>query len=149
MENRVKKKINGYFNVFKDDIVNQLSEVNDPELKLKLVSYISEYPRMNFTDEDFSKRKRVKNHVPEYDRCGAKRADGLQCTRRKKDSDMFCGTHLKGTPHGEIGHEILNARKKVELTLHETNGISHYTDDTGKQYSAEMVLSIGNENKTK
>ena len=31
MENRVKKKINGYFNVFKDDIVNQLSEVNDPE----------------------------------------------------------------------------------------------------------------------
>jgi hypothetical protein len=149
MENRVKKKINGYFNVFKDDIVNQLSEVNDPELKLKLVSYISEYPRMNFTDEDFSKRKRVKNHVPEYDRCGAKRADGLQCTRRKKDSDMFCGTHLKGTPHGEIGHEILNARKKIELTLHETNGISHYTDDTGKQYSAEMVLSIGNENKTK
>jgi hypothetical protein len=149
MENRVKKKINGYFNVFKDDIVNQLSEVNDPELKLKLVSYISEYPRMNFTDEDFSKRKRVKNHVPEYDRCGAKRADGLQCTRRKKDSDMFCGTHLKGTPHGEIGHEILNARKKVELTLHETNGISHYTDDTGKQYSAEMVLSIGNENKKK
>uniref|UniRef100_A0A6C0LG07 Uncharacterized protein n=1 Tax=viral metagenome TaxID=1070528 RepID=A0A6C0LG07_9ZZZZ len=149
MENRVKKKINGYFNVFKDDIVNQLSEVNDPELKLKLVSYISEYPRMNFTDEDFSKRKRVKNHVPEYDRCGAKRADGLQCTRRKKDSDMFCGTHLKGTPHGEIGHEILNARKKIELTLHETNGISHYTDDTGKQYSAEMVLSIGNENKKK
>ena len=62
---------------------------------------------------------------------------------------MFCGTHLKGTPHGEIGHEILNARKKIELTLHETNGISHYTDDTGKQYSAEMVLSIGNENKTK
>ena len=52
--------------------------------------------------EDFQKRKRVKNVVPQFERCGAKRANGEQCTRRKKDDSCFCGTHVKGTPHGEV-----------------------------------------------
>ena len=47
------------------------------------------------------KRKRVKNVVHLSDRCCAKRANGEQCTRRRKDTTTeYCGTHLKGTPHG-------------------------------------------------
>ena len=59
--------------------------------------------------EDFIKRKRIKNIVPNYERCIAKRANGEQCTRRNKNGEQFCGTHIKGTPHGII--DINNTSK--------------------------------------
>jgi hypothetical protein len=146
MENRIKKKVTSYINQFKDDIVTemnslQLNEDGNNEKMQKLAHYVTTYTRLNLLDDDFSKRKRVKNHVPQYDRCTAKRADGCQCTRRKKDSDNYCGTHLKGTPHGEIMQSEGDKKKKVELTIINDKGISHYVDANGKQFSAEMVMN--------
>ena len=40
--------------------------------------------------------------VPSSERCMAKRANGEQCTRRKKQDSCYCGTHTKGTPHGTV-----------------------------------------------
>lgn len=144
MENRIRKKVNGFLNKFKDDIIIKLSgsnELSDTDLS----NYISNYPRLNLNEDDFSKRKRVKNHVPEYDRCGAKRADGCQCTRRKKDGQHYCGTHLKGTPHGEISIESDKQMKKIELqVITDINGISHYYDEKNTQYPAELVLNACN-----
>lgn len=145
MENRIKKKVAGYTNQFKDDLISEIHKLNEESNEFnsqKLLGFIANYSRLNFNDDDFSKRKRVKNHVPEYDRCGAKRADGLQCTRRKKCDHQYCGTHLKGTPHGEVSVNIVKPKKKVELTLVNVDGIIHYVDDNGKQYSAESVLNI-------
>lgn len=146
MENRIKKKVTSYINKFKDDIVTemnglQLNVDGNTEKVQKLAHYITTYSRLNLLDDDFSKRKRVKNHVPQYDRCTARRADGCQCTRRKKDGDDYCGTHLKGTPHGEITQNEGDKKKKVELTIINNKGISHYVDSTGKQFSAEMVMN--------
>jgi hypothetical protein len=146
MENRIKKKVTSYINQFKDDIVTemnslQLNSDGNTERVQKLAHYVTTYTRLNLLDDDFSKRKRVKNHVPQYDRCTAKRADGCQCTRRKKDSDNYCGTHLKGTPHGEIMQSEGDKKKKVELTIINDKGISHYVDANGKQFSAEMVMN--------
>jgi hypothetical protein len=143
MENRIKKKVAGYTNQFKDDLIKEINKLNDEAGNTqKLLGFITNYSRINFNDDDFSKRKRVKNHVPEYDRCGAKRADGLQCTRRKKCDHSYCGTHLKGTPHGEITVSMVKQKKKVELSLVNVAGIVHYVDETGKQYSAESVLNM-------
>jgi len=146
MENRIKKKVTSYINQFKDDIVTEMNSLqvntdDNTERMQKLAHYVTTYTRLNLLDDDFSKRKRVKNHVPQYDRCSAKRADGCQCTRRKKDSDNYCGTHLKGTPHGEIMQSEGDKKKKVELTIINDKGISHYVDANGKQFSAEMVMN--------
>jgi hypothetical protein len=146
MENRIKKKVTSYINKFKDDIVTEMNSIQlnvdgNTEKVQKLAHYITTYSRLNLLDDDFSKRKRVKNHVPQYDRCSAKRADGCQCTRRKKDGDDHCGTHLKGTPHGEITQNEGDKKKKVELTIINDKGISHYVDSAGKQFSAEMVMN--------
>lgn len=145
MENRVKKKITNYVNSFKDDLAKVLNDQDiDVAVRQAMMQYITSYERLHLTEDDFSKRKRVKNHVPEYDRCCARRADGMQCTRKRKDEHEYCGTHLKGTPHGELKIEASNAKKKLNLSLVMCDGISHYTDENGKIYSAEFVLNNSN-----
>ena len=139
MENRIRKKVNTYLNVFKDEIMKTVSSKQN---NVDILNFISSYPRLSLEEDDFSKRKRVKNHVPQYDRCVAKRADGQQCTRRKKEDTFYCGTHMKGTPHGEINKDVIHQKKKVELTIRYENGIPHYMDDNGKIYPAEDVLNL-------
>ena len=102
MERRLNKKVETYISTFKDSIrekATQLGLSNDMK-STQLLQYIYDYDRLSFGKEDFQKRKRVKNFVPIYDRCCAKRAAGEQCTRRRKDGSEYCGTHMKGTPHG-------------------------------------------------
>ena len=98
MEKRINKKIEGYLLSFKDNIkykADELGMTKDTNLS-KLVQYIFDYDdRLCLGKEDFMKRKRVKNVVHLSDRCCAKRANGEQCTRRKKDESEYCGTHLK------------------------------------------------------
>ena len=140
MENRIKKKVTLYVNSFKDNVMAKIN----PEIEGngELINFISAYPRLTFIEDDFSKRKRIKNHVPEYDRCAACRADGAQCTRRKKEGDMYCGTHLKGTPHGEVKQNTENNLTKIELQVkNDIHGIYHYVDNNKKQYPAEKVLN--------
>ena len=144
MENRIKKRVNNFTNNFKDDLIRFIN--TDDFNKQSMCKLISEYPRLLFDPDDFSKRKRVKNFVPEHDRCIAKRANTEQCTRRKKDNTYYCGTHLKGRPHGEMNKEDIPKKKKVELTIKNLNGIPQYVDETGKCYSAETVLNL-NKNK--
>lgn len=150
MENRIKKKVSLYLNNLKDDIIKEISSkvtMSDIDLLQNdslqyIVNYINMYPKIVFENEDFSKRKRIKNHIPEYDRCCAKRADGTQCTRRKKSDDKYCGTHLKGIPHGEINATLKLEKRKIELTINTLDGIPHYVDSNGKNYNAEEVLKM-------
>ena len=119
MEKRLSKKLETYITNFKDNIREKTIqlEIQNEEIN-KLLQYIYDYERLTFNKEDFQKRKRVKNFVPIFDRCCAKRASGEQCTRRKKETDEYCGTHLKGTPHGIIDNqsdEKINTQK-IEVT---------------------------------
>ena len=87
----------------KNDIKGVISASNISDIDANsLLQFIYDYQPLEFTKTDFQKRKRVKNVVPYFERCCALRANGEQCTRRKKDSEKFCGTHIKGIPHGEI-----------------------------------------------
>lgn len=145
MERRLNKKAETYISTFKDSIrekATQLGLLKDLPKSNDLLQYIYDYERLTFDKEDFQKRKRVKNFVPHFDRCTAKRASCEQCTRRKKDGYEFCGTHIKGTPHGIVDAQNENKvnTQKVEVWVQEIQGIVYYIDKTNNVYQAEDIM---------
>ena len=144
MERRLNKKVESYITQFKDNIKEkaiQMGILNNEEVN-QLIHYIYDYDRLIFNKEDFMKRKRVKNFVPIFDRCCAKRATGEQCTRRKKDGCEYCGTHTKGTPHGIIdnNNEVKVNIQKVEVWAQDIQGIIYYIDNCNNVYQAEDIV---------
>jgi hypothetical protein len=144
MERRLNKKVDTYVTTFKDGIrekATQLGLSNDTKTT-QLLQYIYDYDRLSFGKEDFQKRKRVKNFVPIYDRCCAKRAAGEQCTRRRKDGSEYCGTHMKGTPHGimETSDEPKVNTQKVEVWAQDIQGIVYYIDKFNNVYDTADII---------
>ena len=145
MEKRLNKKAEGYITTFKDNIrekVTQMGMTKNEQVN-QLLQYIYDYDRLSFNKEDFQKRKRVKNFVPIFDRCCAKRANNEQCTRRKKEGCEYCGTHQKGTPHGIIDtqNEPKNTTHKIEVYAQDIQGIVYYIDKNNNVYQAEDIIS--------
>jgi len=145
MEKRLNKKAESYITSFKDGIrekVTHMGMTKDPQVS-QLLQYIYDYERLSFNKEDFQKRKRVKNFVPIFDRCCAKRASNEQCTRRKKEGCEYCGTHLKGTPHGiiDMQNEPKNNTQKIEVCAQDIKGIVYYIDKNSNVYQAEDIIS--------
>ena len=176
MERRVNKRINEYFSGFKQNVKSEIIKIIeknkanqsedsssncDKELR-SLLQYVCDYEKCELTTTDFEKRKRSKNNVPIHEQCIAKKADGSQCTRRKRDGSHFCGTHIKGTPHGFIeegsvtestntnvgSNKVnivannvvsMNKTKKVEIWLEDINGIMHYIDNNFNVYDNEDI----------
>ena len=145
MERRLNKKLEVWITEFKESIRGKAVElgiISNSEVG-HLLQYIYDHERVSFLKEDFMKRKRVKNSVHLYDRCCAKRATGEQCTRKKKETYEYCGTHLKGTPHGTIetpvGQE--NVTRKVELWAQDIQGIMYYIDNENNVYQAEDIVA--------
>ena len=110
MERRIGTKIDSYTIAFKDEAASKLRDLNaavaalsnekhdaadkdkDQQMQIKIdglfkqiISFVYDYEKLKLTKEDFMKRKRVKNIVPAQHRCHAKRANGEQCTRKKKN----------------------------------------------------------------
>jgi hypothetical protein len=145
MERRINKKLENYISEFKDNIKQKASELGlskDSSLS-QLVQYIYDYDRLSLSKDDFMKRKRVKNVVHLSDRCCAKRANGEQCTRRRKDNTTeYCGTHLKGTPHGicDFNEDAKPIGKKIEVWAQDIQGIIYYIDNNYNVYQAEDVI---------
>ena len=141
MERRINKKLENYITEFKDNIKLKAEDLG---LKSNLfIQYIFDYDRLVLNKEDFVKRKRVKNIVHFTDRCCAKRANGEQCTRRRKDEmNEFCGTHLKGTPHGicDINEETKPTGQKIEVWTQDIQGIIYYLDKNNNVYQVEDII---------
>ena len=61
-----------------------------------------------------SKRKRVKNTVPLHERCCALEQI-VNNVHGEKGRRVYCGTHIKGRPHGEVNgqttHKSVKKRK--------------------------------------
>ena len=145
MERRLNKKINDYVHDFKTKLAEKLqsmSSVDNQGEIIELTNYVYQYNNFELNKDDFMKRKRVKSTVPVYERCSAKRANGEQCTRRKKDNCQYCGTHIKGTPHGMItDQEPLLTTTKVDVNAVDIKGIVYYLDQVGNVYDTEDVIS--------
>ena len=146
MEKRINKKLETYITDFKQNLRDKLDSSNFLDIekdKNSIIQYIYEYERLNITKEDFSKRKRVKNMVPLFDRCCAKRASNEQCTRKKKTGFEYCGTHIKGTPHGIVSQseENVQTTSKVEVWAQEIQGIIYFIDANENVYRTEDIAS--------
>ena len=144
MEKSLNKKLETWITSFKDDIREKATQIgiSKNDQTNQLIQYIYDYDRLTFGKEDFQKRKRVKNVVPFFDRCCAKRASNEQCTRRKKDGIEYCGTHMKGTPHGIIDNqnESKPNTQKIEVWAQDIQGIVYYIDKAYNVYQAEDIV---------
>jgi hypothetical protein len=148
MEKRINRRSENYVSTFKNSIRDKIIEI-DFEEKTKineLMEYIYDYERLVFVKEDFVKRKRVKNSIPSTNRCNARRANGEQCTRRRKDNCEFCGTHSKGVPHGFMEEEdATRSTQKLEVFAEDIQGIVYYIDKYNNVYKTEDII-LGKEN---
>ncbi len=145
MEKRLNKKVETYITEFKDSIREKATQLglNNDLKTTQLLQYIYDYNRLSFGKEDFQKRKRVKNFVPIYDRCCAKRASNEQCTRRRKEGSEYCGTHMKGTPHGIMDTnqtEVKASTQKIEVWAQDIQGIVYYIDKFENVYDTADII---------
>jgi hypothetical protein len=144
MEKSLNKKIETYITQFKDNIKNKIAELNFEEKSKvnEIFEFVYDYPRLTLDKDDFMKRKRVKNSIPNLNRCGACRANGEQCTRRRKTGYDFCGTHYKGAPHGLISTEKNNENtiKTMEVFSQDINGIIYYLDKMNNVYNITDIV---------
>ena len=143
MEKSINKKIAQHANEFKTNITNAIKLLDiDDNTKSDLLRYIFDYNVLQINKSDITKRKRAKNIVPLGDRCCALRAAGEQCSRRKKDPHDFCGTHIKGTPHGIITDKPpKKTHKEIDVWLCEIHGISYYIDADNNVYSHNDIIN--------
>jgi hypothetical protein len=147
MENRISRKVDTHLTTFKEDIKEWFnknnSDINGDSNKNNFLQFIFDYGSVSLSKEDFTRRKRVKNTVSLQIRCCACRANGEQCTRRKKDGEDFCGTHIKGTPYGIVEqnkNDIVQV-KKCEIWVQEIKGIQYFIDSNKNIYLHEDILN--------
>ena len=141
IQKNINKKIANFLIKFKDDIKETINTLELDEQKAEnMLKFIYDYERLSIDKSDLQKRKRVKNVVPTFERCRAKRANGEQCTRRKKTSHQLCGTHIKGTPHGMIElSEKVDELKKISIWAQDIKGIIYYIDENHRVYDTKDV----------
>jgi len=149
MEKRLSRKIEDHFVDLKDHIrgwieINNIKCIaNEQDLTSDFLKFLYDTEGLEIGKEDFQKRKRIKNIVPHNIRCRAKRANYEQCTRRRLEGEEFCGTHIKGSPHGIIDPSVDTNEysKKVEIWVEEIMGINYYIDDDNNVYNHEDILA--------
>lgn len=133
-----------------DDFKSSLRDkLQSGETHLSIIDYINRYQPPVITEEDIMKKKRVKNVIPFHDKCIAKRANGEQCSRRKKKGGDFCGTHSKACPHGTISLECMSlenntgepglVKKQIEVWLEDINGIMYWINGEGAVYHPDDI----------
>ena len=148
MESRINKTLSNYVRTFKNDLVTVIKdmETNNNDFDVNgLISYIYDYQKLVLNPTDFNKRKRLKNTIPVTNRCNACKANGEQCTRRRKEESEFCGTHSKGVPHGMVKEETntsnnSDALHNLDIFGEDINGIIYYMDKYKNVYSMEDIM---------
>lgn len=151
MEKRINDKARTYVTEFKEAIRARVLDLNfgeESSAKVNdLLELVVEYDRLCYDKDDFIKRKRVKNSIPTANRCVAKRANGEQCTRKRRADCEFCGTHYKSTPHGSVSEntefpieELNTKQRQIEVVAEDIGGIVYYLDAFGNVYNTEDVV---------
>ena len=158
MERNINKKIDLHNQDYKEFIKQNFIELDEfisintkdtptkyDKIRTCLLSTLQkcyDYKKISLNKDDFQKRKRIKNTVSLCERCCACRANKEQCTRRKKDGSDFCGTHIKGVPHGVIEDKVeaSQTNKKGSVWAQDIKGIMYYIDDNDNVYKTEDIM---------
>ncbi len=98
------------------------------------------------------KKKRNKNIKPKEDICIAKKADGMQCTRKKRDNSLYCGKHCNSQKFGSVTIEdsVADDSDKYIMTWTEQyDGVNYLVDNNNIVYSydIENPVIIGKKSK--
>jgi hypothetical protein len=148
MDKTINKKIKAYVTDFKAFIKTKVIETFSTEPEQKVNDFLQEmynYETLTISKEDISKKKRIKNAIPGCNRCIAKRATGEQCTRKQKEGYEYCGTHVKGVPHGIVttNEEVQQEHELVrsEVVAKDIHGIVYYVDTYNNVYKTEDILN--------
>jgi hypothetical protein len=141
MEKNINKRIDSYIGELKNKMWQKISSIgfSEKEKVNEFLEFMYEYEKLVLSKEDFNKRKRVKNCIPQLNRCNALRANGEQCTRQRKENCNYCGTHAKGVinEQSEVKNDF---QKKTEVFAEDIGGIVYYIDNTNNVYKTEDVL---------
>jgi len=168
MEKQLSNKVEKYVATFKSNIKDKIMELifcgseQEKEQRNMLIQYVLDYEPFAFEKEDFQKRKKQKNTIPQCDRCCSKRADQEQCTRKKRPGFEYCGTHLKTHTNAEKPNLDPNPNidlnpnpnpnpnptstssattYKVEVFAQDIQGIVYFIDKIGNVYKTEDIMS--------
>ena len=125
------KSLTNLLNMYKEQIIDTLQE----EDKDKIISVNEIIPDI----EKYKKKHRTKNIIQSEYRCIAKRADGQQCSRKRKPESRYCGTHIKGCPHGEINQTLETHESTITTEAICYMGIYYYIDKENNVYNTEEV----------
>lgn len=145
MEKCIKSKLSDHQHGFKQELHKWMEGMvlNDDkgvDRTQDFLKYLYDFPVVELSKDDFKRRTRVKNPIPNYDRCCALRLNGERCTRKRKEGE-YCGTHLKGLPYGVISEPLQNQTEKVDVWLEDICGIHQYIDSFGNIYSTEDIIN--------
>lgn len=130
----INSKINDYIQNMKDIIISKCKDDDE------LIGFIRSYDVPNIiTKDDLVPSKRTKNVIPLKDRCEAKKSNNDRCSRRKKDGTNFCGTHIKGTPHGKVNDSVSLKKKYYDNV--EIKGITYFVDSESNIYNHHDIYN--------
>jgi len=127
--------------IFNNKLKEIFKEISDKH-NINFDDLVTNYCTKEISISDLSitikKKKRKKNRILDKDElCMAKKADGHQCTRRRKNSNEFCGKHLNNLKFGRIDDDDkYKDTSKYIKTIHEKiNDIDYLVDSSNIVYS--------------
>ena len=149
MEKLIASKVEDHISCVRADMMEsidkllQKEEITKDDIK-EIKSKVINMKGVTFTKDDFVlKRNRTRNEVHKSERCIARKSAGQQCSHRKQEGKMYCGTHTKGTPHGVISEEDDTSKvtTKVAINVIEIEGILYHVDNIGNVYDPVDIVS--------
>ena len=157
MEKRINEKIEIHTKRIKDDIMKKLQSVLIVEkdkntILTDMLKYINEYEVLKLTPQDIQASNKPKRMICDDLRCKAYRVSGEQCSRRSREGELYCGTHIRNattdaTEKKEAKEKPNKKEKdcdegdrKESVWLVEKDGILGYVDKMGLNYRVEDIL---------
>jgi hypothetical protein len=126
---------------FKKEVLGKLNHIktmNQDENIVSDLNILINYIQLsNINSSD--KKPRTKNSIDPCTQCKALRADGERCSRKKRNNE-YCGTHIKGRPHGEFNNVEPEQHKTVHVFSVDINGIVYWIDDNFNVYDTVAIM---------
>jgi len=130
-------------------VVDGINDIINKRIREVLHDISRQYPQLNVVElegkyciQSYSptknkgkKKKKSNPPVPEC-RCMAKKADGFQCTRRRKIESEYCGKHISNIKFGRVDDDITHQGENYKKTRRvNIDGEYYLKDDDNLVYS--------------
>uniref|UniRef100_A0A6C0B5U8 Uncharacterized protein n=1 Tax=viral metagenome TaxID=1070528 RepID=A0A6C0B5U8_9ZZZZ len=143
--------VDGLNNIINKRLENVFKDLCQKNTDLDYQKLVKQYCK------NVSKKKYKKNLVHPKKQCMAKKADGNQCTRRRKVKDVdgtiispaieYCGKHIKSIKYGRIDDEerFKDTDKYIKTRRENIEGEYYLVDSENRVYSynKEHPLLLG------